>query len=295
MTGGDRAKRLALCLNALSPARPFHDRIKNDPIEFPHRYQDPKEIEIAGLIASVLAYGRIDLFKRTTEKILALAKGHLYHYFLTFQANKERSRFRSIYYRFNRPQDLFSLSELIHQVVRKHGSIGALFRELYRQEEDDIGPTLSRFVGSLLGHTLAPISPGLRQLLPSPASGSACKRLNLFLRWMIRPSDGVDFGLWKEISPSKLIIPLDTHIVRISRYLKLTARKSPGWKMAKEITGVLRQCDPDDPLKYDFSLCHLGISGDCPLSLNPEKCRNCPLQSECSRKKSVERFISSQV
>ena len=103
---------------------------------------------------------------------------------------------------------------------------------------------------------------------------------------MIRKEEGLDFGLWKTILPAKLIIPLDTHIIRISQYLQLSTRKSPDWKMAVEITEALRNCDPDDPLRYDFSLCHLGISGACPIKPEEKKCGACVLQEICLQGKS---------
>src|SRR3569832_1913961 len=209
---------------------------------------------------------------------------------MSFDLKKEAPRFQGIYYRMNTSEDLLAFIYLMSRTVRKYGSIGALFRSLYREEEPDLGPTLSRFVGAVFSFATGPvygknvIPDGLRQLLSSPASGSACKRLNLFLRWMVRPDDNVDFGLWKEIPPGKLVIPLDTHIIRISRYLGLTARKSPDWKMAKEITYSLKRLDPHDPLKYDFSLCHLGISGACPIEKDRAKCSVCPLLAACWRR-----------
>jgi uncharacterized protein (TIGR02757 family) len=115
---------------------------------------------------------------------------------------------------------------------------------------------------------------GLKQLLPSPRKGSACKRMNLFLRWMVRSED-IDFGIWDNIPPNKLVIPLDTHIARISKCLGLTRRASADWKMAEEITGALREFDPEDPLKYDFALCHHGISGLCKGERNDNTCLEC--------------------
>lgn len=279
--------KLAPRLDALCRNNTPRKRVEADPIFFPHSYEDPREIEISAFIAAVLAYGRIDLFKKTIGRILALSDGHLFDYISTFESNCERPRFKGLYYRFNTEEDLFSLVQLISGVIKKEGSLGALFMTFYHEDAEDIGPALSRFVAVLRGKLPAPLSRGLSYLLPSPTSGSACKRLNLFLRWMIRPNDGVDFGLWKAISPAKLIIPLDTHIIRIARYLRLTTRRTPDWKMAAEITAVLRQCDPSDPLRYDFSLCHLGISGACPLLLNPGKCRICPLQPTCFRGNTV--------
>jgi len=95
-------------------------------------------------------------------------------------------------------------------------------------------------------------------MLPDPAKGSACKRMNLFLRWMIRKDD-LDFGLWNEIPPSKLVIPVDTHVSKICKELKLTRRKNESWIMAEEITEKLKKFDPHDPVKYDFAICHIGM------------------------------------
>jgi uncharacterized protein (TIGR02757 family) len=121
----------------------------------------------------------------------------------------------------------------------------------------------------------------VRFFLPSPVDGSACKRMNLYLRWMVRPDDGVDCGVWKGLAPRSLVIPLDTHIARISSYIGLTDRKSPGWAMALDITRQLRLLDAEDPLQYDFALCHLGIAGDCPRKRNPLKCAACPILPVC--------------
>jgi uncharacterized protein (TIGR02757 family) len=104
----------------------------------------------------------------------------------------------------------------------------------------------------------------------------------MMLRWLVRPADGVDLGLWHGISPSQLIIPVDTHICRISRYLSLTKRKAADWRMAKEITDALRLFDPADPVKYDFSLAHLGISEGCD-GIDPDKCKICPIIGICSQ------------
>lgn len=282
-------ERLAPLLEAFHQGLPHAERIKDDPVELPHRYTDPREIELVGWLASALAYGRVDLFKAAVEKILALMEGGPYAYLVRFDPDRERPRFKGIYYRLNTSDDLFCFIYMMSRIVQRFGSVGELFRSLYREEEEDLGPTLSRFIAVVSSINSRPIygkkgiPDGLRQLLSSPAQGSACKRMNLYLRWMVRPKDGIDFGLWKEIPPGKLIIPLDTHIVRISRYLGLTRRKSPDWKMAKEITESLKEFDPLDPLKYDFGLCHLGISGACPIERDWEKCRTCALLDGCQR------------
>ncbi len=289
--------RLAPLLETLYRTFP-RSRIKYDPISIPHGYTDPKEIELTGFLTAAFAYGRAPFFNQTVEKVLALANaspavgftGKSFHrYLMTFNLEKERSRFRNIYYRFNRPQDILCLVYIMSEIVKQYGGIQSLFVSCYKDDDEDIGPTLARFIEKIMAIDTTPVyggankPRGLLQFFPSPAQNSACKRWNLYLRWMVRPNDGVDFGLWKEIPPSKLIIPLDTHIARIGRYLCLTLRKSSDWTTAKEITQRLKGMDPVDPLKYDFPLCHLGISGACPISPNAEKCRVCPLLPACKR------------
>ncbi|MFQ5597345.1 MAG: TIGR02757 family protein [Nitrospiria bacterium] len=276
-------KRLHSLLETLHRQPIPQDWILSDPIALPRRYRSPLDIEVVGLLSAMMAYGRVHLFKAVVEKILALCGVSPYEYVANFDPVKERSRFQGIYYRFNRAEDFLSLLQSFGRVLRQYGSLGTLFAALYREDEADIGPTLSRFVAVLSENCPRPLTRGLAYLLPSPTTGSACKRFNLFLRWMIRPKDGVDFGLWSAIPAAKLIMPLDTHIVRISGYLGLTSRKSPDWKMATEITMSLKKFDPIDPLKFDFPLCHLGISGACPEKEDREKCSPCLLKYVCLR------------
>ncbi|HZN92334.1 MAG TPA: DUF2400 family protein [Myxococcales bacterium] len=117
-------------------------------------------------------------------------------------------------------------------------------------------------------------------MLPA-VGGGAAKRLNLYLRWMVRGPDEVDFGIWTRVSPARLVIPLDTHIHRMARHLGLTRRKTAGWKTAEEITAALRRIDPADPVKYDFALCHFGMSGACPLKPARAVCEGCALLPAC--------------
>jgi uncharacterized protein (TIGR02757 family) len=168
------------------------------------------------------------------------------------------------------------------KALRKYGTLKDLFYSHYEPGQDDIKNALAGFVDFLSGIDTSPVygrnirPPGLKQLLSSPETGSACKRMTLFLRWLVRNRD-IDFGVWDRIPPSKLIIPLDTHIARISRCLGLSKRKSPDWKMAKEITESLKKLDPEDPLKYDFALCHHGISGLCNGIKTRRICSDCSL------------------
>ncbi len=262
-------------------------RIENDPICFPRRFQRPEDIEVVGWWAAALAYGRVEGFSAVIEKILALTDGRPYDYFLSFRPEKERPRFEGILYRFHTSDDLFRFALLTHKILARFGRIGKMFLSFYRGEEEGIGATLIRWVDAarleLTQSCGATGTHGLQHLLPSPREGSACKRLNLYLRWMIRPDDGVDFGLWPQIPTDRLVIPLDTHICRIGHLLGLTHRKTPDWKMAVEITQSLRAISPSDPVQYDFALCHLGISGACPLVGCRGKCQACPLRLACRR------------
>jgi uncharacterized protein (TIGR02757 family) len=124
-----------------------------------------------------------------------------------------------------------------------------------------------------------PPRPGVCYFFPRPSAGSACKRLNLYLRWMVR-RDEVDLGVWARVSPGKLIVPLDTHVIRLGRCLRLTRYTSPGWKMAAEITASLRRLDPADPVRFDFALCHLGMMSACGFG-RPQRDAHCPLKGLC--------------
>src|SRR5262249_9169458 len=124
-----------------------------------------------------------------------------------------------------------------------------------------------------------PARGGVQYFFPRPSAGSACKRLNLFLRWMVR-RDALDLGVWTTISPRLLVVPLDTHVIRVGRCLRLTRYISPGWAMARDITETLRKLDPEDPLKYDFSLCHLGMMNACGFNRGQADV-HCPLRGVC--------------
>jgi uncharacterized protein (TIGR02757 family) len=272
------------------------NRINNDPIEFPHRYKKPEDIEVVGLIASALAYGKVTLFKPVLERIFKRMGEGPSDFLLHFDIKKNAHLFSDIKYRMNKNEDILCLIYLISAVLKGQGSLQRLFMSFYNPVDEDISPALSSFVDYFLkidtsavyGKDIKPF--GLLQFLPSPVKGSTCKRFNMFLRWMIRSGDGVDFGIWNHVPPSKLIIPIDTHIARISRNIGLTNRKNADWKMAKEITENLKIFSPDDPVKYDFALCHTGISGDCPTAPSIEKCKRCNLSDICiALEKEVEK------
>jgi len=170
-------------------------------------------------------------------------------------------------------------------MLDRSGSIEAFFADGFDEASDDIGPALDSFSTRALALDLRtaygrlPARPGVCYFFPRPSAGSACKRLNLFLRWMVR-RDELDLGVWSRIPPAKLVVPLDTHVIRVGRCLQLTRYTSPGWAMARDITASLRRLDPEDPVKYDFSLCHLGMMNACGFN-RPQKDAQCPLRGIC--------------
>ena len=261
----------------------FTERLRNDPIEFPHRYNNSRDVEVAAFIASSLAYGKVELFKPIVEKILSGMGTSPYEFLLAFRPKKHRKLFEGIKYRFNENEDLIALMFIVHKVLNRDTSLENIFKKHYRPASLNIAEGLAGFVLSLLqintsqiyGNDIKPS--GLRQLFPSPVNGSACKRANLFLRWMVRDRD-IDFGIWKDIPKNRLIIPLDTHIARIAVCLGFTKRNSQDWKMAVEITESLKRIDSEDPLKYDFALCHHGISGICKGKEDSAACNDCFLK-----------------
>ena len=151
----------------------------------------------------------------------------------------------------------------------------------------DVGTALNSFSERALETDLRPAygarppkRPGVCYFFPRPSAGSACKRLNLFLRWMVR-KDEIDLGVWTGVSPARLVVPLDTHVIRLGRCLRLTRYASPGWKMAADITAALRALDPADPVRYDFSLCHVGMMNACGYGRR-QRDANCPLRGLCA-------------
>lgn len=256
----------------------FAGTAARDPIEFPRGYARPEDKEIAGFIAAVFAYGNVKLFKPVVRTLLSKMGETPSKFMRQLDIKRSRKLFAGIKYRFNETDDIIALFFIINDTLKKSGSMEAVFRKHYRSDDANIRNALDGLIDSMLAVDTTPVyganikPPGLLQFIPSPKKGSACKRMNLYLRWMIRNKD-IDFGIWKGIPTNKLIIPLDTHISRISRCLGLTIRKSQDWRMAVEITESLKKLDSEDPLKYDFALCHQGISKVC----SKKNCEGCKL------------------
>ena len=268
---------------------PKERHLVNDPVKFVHRYDDPRDREVAGLLASVFAYGNVKIVLRTVDHALACLGPRPAEAVAAFDARRDTKRLRGFYHRFNTSRDLGVLFWIIRRALEQYGSLEATFAAGLDENDPDVGAALERFSQRLLGFGHEDYYPrgelrrrlGVRFFFPRPSEGSACKRMNLFLRWMVRPSDGIDCGVWVKVAPRQLVIPLDTHIARISNYIGLTDMRNPGWRMAQDITQRLRGLDSEDPVRYDFALCHLGIAGDCPKKRNIIKCSLCPIQAIC--------------
>ena len=247
--------------------------IAPDPLQLVLRYGDPLDQETAGLIAAAFAYGRADIIVANVGAVLAKMTPSPYRYLFAFDAAEARRRFAGFTHRFHKTPDLVALLGCIHRAIRDHGSLGALFEQCYDDGDADIAPSLARFVSRLRVE-------GLEYLLTSPDDGSACKRMNLYLRWMVRRT-APDLGLWTFVDPAKLVMPVDTHIHRIATFLGLNDRKSADWKAARAITDRLSRFDASDPVRYDFALCRLGILDLCSRRQKKENCDRCLLRDVC--------------
>jgi uncharacterized protein (TIGR02757 family) len=263
--------------------------LANDPVQFVHRYDDPQDREIAGFIASAFAYGNVRIVLKTVTRILEFLGPHPAEAVSNFDYRRDSRSLRGFYHRFNTARDLAVLLWILRRTLEEHGSLENAFALGLSSDDRNTANALERFSRLLLGFGHETFYPrgelrrrvGVRFFFPVPSQGSACKRLNLYLRWMVRPQDGIDCGVWRRVKPRQLVIPLDTHIARISSYIGLTEKRTPGWPMAMDITANLSRLDPDDPLRYDFALCHLGIAGDCPRKRDALKCMRCPIQAIC--------------
>jgi uncharacterized protein (TIGR02757 family) len=282
-------------LDRLYAARsPLH--LANDPLSFCHRYPDPADQEVAAVIASAFAYGGIKIILRTLETIFTELGPSPRRYVETFSPEKGTKTFKRFKHRFNDGRDLVALLWAIRSMIRNAGSINAFFLRFHDEAAQDVTSALNGYSSAVraldysqvFGETAAPAGSYFPFLFPAPAAGSACKRLCMFLRWVVRPADGIDLGIWQGVSPAQLVIPVDTHISRICSYLKFTARTSADWRMALEITAALRRLDPADPVKYDFSLAHLGISEGCDGD-DPLRCLTCAIRGICPQNGTLSR------
>jgi uncharacterized protein (TIGR02757 family) len=265
-----------------------HLNSATDPVHIVRRYPAPDDREVVGFCAAGLAFGRVASVLHSIETLLAVMGPRPAAFVRGFDPAKDGGRLTPLVHRWIRGRDLVALVLILQRMLRESGSIERFFLAGDAVAAPDIGPALDAFSTRALATDVRPAygrmpkRPGVCYFFPRPSAGSACKRLNLFLRWMVR-KDVVDLGVWTGLSPSRLIVPLDTHVIRLGQCLRLTRYRSPGWKMAAEITASLRAIDPVDPVRYDFSLCHVGMMNACGFN-RAQKDSQCPLRGVCHPK-----------
>jgi uncharacterized protein (TIGR02757 family) len=251
--------------------------IAPDPLQLVLRYANPADQEVAGLLAAAFAYGRADIVVANAGRVLERMLPSPYEYLVKFDRAEAKRRFAGFTHRFHKTPELIDLLARIAAAIRAHGTLGELFRTCYDDDDRDIGPSLTRFVEALIGRRK---TKALDYLLTSPANGSACKRMNLFLRWMVRRTTP-DLGIWNFVDPAKLVMPVDTHVHRIATFLGLNGRKTPDWKAARALTDRLAKFDRADPVRYDFAICRLGILDLCSRKRRKANCDVCLLRDVC--------------
>jgi uncharacterized protein (TIGR02757 family) len=278
------ARSLAPSLEAL-----YHDYNRvdsaSDPIQKVRPFSAAADREIAGFCAGALAFGRVASVLNSIDTLFSLMGASPSAFVRRFDPQSAPPGMRAMVHRWIRGDDVVALLWILRQMLEQSGSIEGFFLEGYRDEHEDIGAALDSFSTRALALDISrayrrvPSRPGVCYFFPRPSAGSACKRLNLFLRWMVR-ADEVDLGVWTRVPPGKLIVPLDTHVIRLGHCLRLTRYGSPGWKMAADITASLRRLDPDDPVRFDFSLCHIGMMNACGYG-RKQGDTQCPLKGLC--------------
>jgi uncharacterized protein (TIGR02757 family) len=253
-----------------------------DPIEIVRRYRDPRDREVVGFCAAALAFGRVAGILRSVERLLAVLGPSPAAFVARFDPPRHAAAFAPLVHRWTRGEDLVRLVLALRGMIREAGSIEAFFLRGHDPSAADVGPAIESFSRRALaladaGACTRPT--GVSYFFPRPSTGSACKRINLYLRWMVR-ADSIDLGAWSGLSAAKLVVPLDAHVVRLGQCLRLTRYRSPGWRMASEVTASLRRFDPADPVKYDFALCHVGMHDRCGFN-RPSADSRCPLRGWC--------------
>ena len=263
-----------------------HAESASDPVHRVRPFSRREDREIAGFCAAALAFGRVASVLSSIDALLRITGPHPANYVRAFEPDAAHPELRAMVHRWTRGVDLIALLWILRQVLDRAGSIEAFFVEGLSQSDKDVAAALDAFSTRALALDLRrvygrqlPKRAGVCYFFPRPSAGSACKRLNLFLRWMVR-SDEVDLGVWTQVPAAKLIVPLDTHVIRLGRCLRLTRYVSPGWKMAADITSSLRRLNPDDPVRFDFSLCHIGMMNACGFGRRQGDTQ-CPLKGLC--------------
>ncbi len=270
----------------------FHtaDLLYSDPIYFVRQYSKPLDQEVVGFLCASFSYGSVNQIQHAIKQVLLPMQSHPYEFIKNYDGKNYWPHF---YYRFHKSTHLQVLLKVLQLALTEYGSLGELFKQKARQHTTQnlcvqILSDVSRYFCKQVEDVLKKektkeLWRGLRFFFNSPENGSACKKLLMYLRWMVR-KDHIDLGLWPWISTSQLIIPTDTHVARLAYYLNLRKGKeesAPNWKMAIEITESLKKINPEDPVCYDFALTRLGILNICKRKYINSICNKCPVEGMC--------------
>ncbi len=249
--------------------------LKSDPLLMAHRFEEPSDREVVALIAASFAFGNVKAILNTLDTVLKPLLPHPAEAIAAREPREWSRLYRGFVYRWVRAEDLRVYMAWLGGALRTHGNLGSMWQALDSDRNDTVLPTLARWVNALTemptdslrrrkrvlqraSGISSPLPSGAHLLLTSPEGKSSCKRMLLFLRWVCRPADGIDLGLWK-VDTMRLLMPVDTHIMQISKVLNLTERRTADLRTALEITDSLRAIQPDDPTRYDFALTRPGI------------------------------------
>lgn len=231
--------------------------ILSDPISIPRRFTLKQDIEIAGFFAALFAWGNRAIIINKCNELMQLMDGAPYD-FMLHHTDGDLKKFLHFKHRTFNTTDVLYFISFLQYYYSQHISLESAFSVWLTEEDATIERSLVHFHHYFFSLPFAPEC--TKKHIATPERGSHCKRLNMYLRWMVRKDgNGVDFGIWNEIKPSQLICPVDVHVARVARRLNLLHAKQLNWKAALELTQHLKQFDPDDPVKYDFALFGLGI------------------------------------
>lgn len=238
------------------------DFIKDDPISIPHRFTKQQDIEIAGFFAAILAWGNRKSIINSCNKLMQRMDAAPYDFIMNFEEDDLKPFMGFVHRTFN-STDLFHFFDFLqyHYRVAKQPSLETAFSRHLQPHDENIETAFTGFYNSFFDVKVFEDYPVRTQKhIATPAKKSACKRLNMFLRWMVRSNaGGVDFGIWKNIKPSQLVCPLDLHVSRVARHFNLLQRPNNDWLSALELTNHLKEMDASDPVKYDYALFGLGV------------------------------------
>lgn len=266
--------------------------LRADPLEIVHQFHSGEDRELAALVSALLAYGTVAHIQGSLARLFSLLGPNPSELLRSLDFPELKRTLQSFRHRFHDGRDVAGLLFLFMQTRQRFGSLENAFLTFDTGEDYAValdGLTSLWYRWCEENKHTKPLMERMsfRHLISSPSGGSACKRWFLFLRWVVRPSDGIDLGLWKKATPSKLLFPVDSHVLRIARNLGITSARQASLRAAREISAFFCQLDARDPVRFDFALCHLGILGACPTTPDVRACGRCELAPVCQLRQTL--------